>query len=83
LELIDLKHAHAEVIVFEKDVQYLAEGQPVTLNFAHGTEPLSASIFLIGKEISSDRSIKVHCHLNKENAKLPPGLILKQPLKQV
>ena len=81
LEIIDLKHAHAEVIVFEKDVQYLAVGQPVTPNFAHGTDPLTASIFLIGKEISADRSIKVHCHLNKENAALPPGSYFKASIK--
>lgn len=77
LEIIDLKHSHAEVIVFEKDVKYLKIGQPVKLNFGGGDQSLDASIFLIGKEIGKDRTVKVHCHLNQENKDIAPGSYFK------
>jgi cobalt-zinc-cadmium efflux system membrane fusion protein len=77
LEIIDLKHAHAEVIVFEKDVKKLKIGQHVSLNFANEHEKIDATVFLIGKEIAKDRSVKVHCHLNKENSNIAPGSFFK------
>lgn len=81
LEVIDLKHAHAEVIVFEKDIPNVQIGQPVLLHFAHGLATINASVFLIGKEIGEDRTVKVHCHLELENQDLPPGSFFKAEIK--
>jgi cobalt-zinc-cadmium efflux system membrane fusion protein len=77
LEIIDLKHAHAEVIVFEKDVKQLKIGQKVNLMMSNMEEPVEARVFLIGREIGKDRTIKVHCHLNNENKDLIPGSYFK------
>lgn len=77
LEIIDLKHAHAEVVVFEKDVKHLAIGQPVKLRFSNDNDLIDAKIFLIGKEIGRDRTVKVHCHLLKENNSIAPGSYFK------
>jgi cobalt-zinc-cadmium efflux system membrane fusion protein len=77
LEIIDLKHAHAEVIVFEKDLKQLKIGQKVKLNFTDGNEEVSASVFLIGREIGANRTVKVHCHLDKENTEIAPGSYFK------
>lgn len=77
LEIIDLKHAHAEVVVFEKELSYLKVGQQVKLNFSDNNEVLEAKIFLIGKEIGNDRTVNVHCHLVKENSSIAPGSYFK------
>ena len=77
LEIIDLKHAHAEVIVFEKDLKRLKIGQKVKLNFTDGNEEVTASVFLIGREIGANRTVKVHCHLDKENSEIVPGSYFK------
>lgn len=77
LEIIDLKHAHAEVIVFEKDVKQLKIGQKVNLMLSNNEVPVEASVFLIGREIGKDRTIKVHCHLDNENKDLIPGSYFK------
>jgi cobalt-zinc-cadmium efflux system membrane fusion protein len=77
LELIDLQHSHAEVIVFEKEVKLLKIGQKVTLNFAGEEQAVEASIFLVGKEIAKDRTVKIHCHMERENASYPPGSYFK------
>jgi cobalt-zinc-cadmium efflux system membrane fusion protein len=77
LEIIDLQHAHAEVTVFEKDAQLLEIGQAVELNFPGEIEKVHSTIFLIGKEIGKDRTVKVHCHFKKENKNIPPGAYFK------
>lgn len=77
LEIIDLKHSHAEVIVFEKDVRFLSIGQKVTLRITGKEELIQAEVFLIGKEIGRDRTVKVHCHLNEENKDIAPGSYFK------
>lgn len=77
LEIIDLQHAHAEVTVFEKDLQWLEIGQQVMLQFPGQKEKLTSTIFLIGKEIGKDRTIKVHCHFERENTSIPPGAYFK------
>ena len=77
LEIIDLQHAHAEVTVFEKDAQFLEIGQVVELNFPGELEKVQSTIFLIGKEIGQDRTVKVHCHFKKENKNIPPGAYFK------
>lgn len=77
MEIIDLKHAHAEVIVFEKDLKHLKVGQTVQLALTDNNEIVTAKIFLIGKEVALDRTVLVHCHLDKENSSLAPGSYFK------
>jgi len=77
LEIIDLKHSHAEVIVFEKDVRFLSIGQKVSLRITGKEELIDAEVYLIGKEIGRDRTVKVHCHLNQENKDIAPGSYFK------
>lgn len=77
MEIIDLKHAHAEVIVFEKDLKHLKVGQHVQLALTDQQEIVTAKVFLIGKEVALDRTVLVHCHLDKENSSLAPGSYFK------
>ncbi|MEN9702097.1 MAG: hypothetical protein RIR55_1439 [Bacteroidota bacterium] len=77
LEIIDLKHAHAELEVYEKYFQYLKKNQKVKLNFIENVAPVEASIFLIGSEISQERTVKVHCHFEKLPKDITPGAFLK------
>lgn len=77
LEIIDLKHSHAEVIAFEKDVKHLKIGQRVKLKFSDQETEVNAQIFLIGKEISKDRTVKIHCDLDKDDSNIFPGAYFK------
>jgi cobalt-zinc-cadmium efflux system membrane fusion protein len=81
LEIIDLKHAHAELIVYEKYMAYLKKEQKVKLNFIDDTTPVEANIFLIGSEISPERTVKVHCHFKKLPASITPGSYLKAEIQ--
>lgn len=73
LEIIDLKHTHIELFVFEKDIPSLKIGQKVHIKLANSSTPKSGTIHLIGREISTDRMVKVHCHLDEEDSQLIPG----------
>ncbi len=77
LEIIDLKHAHAEVFIFEKDINFIQVGQKVTLKTVDDSKEITATVYLVGKEVGKDRTIKVHCHLDKESDSFVPGTFFK------
>lgn len=77
LEIIDLKHGHIELSVFEKDIPSLKKGQKVHVFLFNNPEPVDATVFLIGREIGTNRMVKVHCHLDNENPAIIPGSFVK------
>jgi cobalt-zinc-cadmium efflux system membrane fusion protein len=76
-EIVDTEHLHAELTVFEKDVPKLQIGQRVRFTLANETAERIAKVYLIGREISSDRTVRIHCHIEKEDIHLLPGMYLK------
>jgi len=77
LEVIDLQHAHAELTVYEKYLKLLKLNQLVSLNFVDSDEKTTAKVFLIGREIGPDRTVKVHCHFDRLPKEIVPGSYLK------
>jgi cobalt-zinc-cadmium efflux system membrane fusion protein len=76
-EIVDTEHLHAELTVFEKDIPRLKIGRKVRFVLSNETEERTATIHLIGREIDSDRTIRVHCHLDREDKEMMPGTYLK------
>lgn len=76
-EIVDTEHLHAELIVFERDVPKLKIGQKVRFTLANETKERIATIYLIGRAISEDRTVQIHCHIDKEDTELLPGMYLK------
>lgn len=76
-KLVDTRHLHAELTVFEKDIPSLKAGQKVRFNFNNESKERTATVYLIGKEITEDRTVRVHCHLDSEDPNLLPGMYLK------
>lgn len=74
--IVDVTHLHAELQVYEKDVHKVKLGQKVSFHLPGETKPRAASVFLVGKEISSDRTVRVHCHLDQEDEGLLPGMFV-------
>ncbi|UPT65589.1 MAG: efflux RND transporter periplasmic adaptor subunit [Sphingobacteriales bacterium JAD_PAG50586_3] len=77
VKIVDTEHLHVELTVFEKDVPKLKIGQKVRFTLANETTERTATVYLIGREISSERTVRVHCHLDKEDTELIPGMYLK------
>ena len=76
-KIVDTEHLHAELTVFEKDVPKIKIGQKVRFTLANETVERIATVYLIGREISNDRTVRIHCHLDKEDLDLLPGMYLK------
>jgi cobalt-zinc-cadmium efflux system membrane fusion protein len=74
---VDTEHLHAELIIFEKDVRKIKIGQKVRFTLANETKDRMATVYLIGREISVDRTIRIHCHIDNEDTELLPGMYLK------
>lgn len=76
-EIVDTEHLHAELTVFEKDVPKLKIGQKVRFTLANEIKERMATVYLLGREISPDRTIRIHCHIDKEDTNLLPGMYLQ------
>jgi membrane fusion protein, heavy metal efflux system len=76
-KIADTEHLHAELTVFEKDIPKLKLGQKVRFVLANEEKERMATVYLIGREISKERTVQIHCHLDQEDTQLIPGMYLK------
>ncbi|MBI3136025.1 MAG: efflux RND transporter periplasmic adaptor subunit [Bacteroidetes bacterium] len=77
LEIVNTEQLHVELTIFEKDVPLLKVNQRVLFTLANENTHRVAFVHLIGREISADRSVQVHCHIEKQDRELIPGMYLK------
>lgn len=76
-EIVDTEHLHAELTVFEKDITKIKEGQKVRFTLANDPDKeLTATVHLIGRSFDDSRSARIHCHLDKEDKELLPGMFI-------
>jgi cobalt-zinc-cadmium efflux system membrane fusion protein len=75
-EIVNTEHLHAELTVFERDLPKLKEGQRVRFTLANETKQRTAKVHLVGRRISDERTVQVHCHLDNEDKQLLPGMYL-------
>jgi cobalt-zinc-cadmium efflux system membrane fusion protein len=77
-ELVNPSDIHLNLKVFEKDVPYLRIGQRI--NAYTNDRPKDAhpgEIILISRNVGEDRSVEAHCHFDRYDAKLFPGMYMK------
>lgn len=79
--IVNTAHLHAEIQVFEKDAPMLREGQHVRVMLVNEAMERLGKVFLIGREISAERSVRVHVHFDKEDTKLLPNTALKAAIE--
>lgn len=72
--IIDNSHLHAEAQVFEMDITKLKVGQNVRFTLSKDSRERTAKVYLVGKEITPERTVLVHCHLDQEDPSLIPGM---------
>jgi cobalt-zinc-cadmium efflux system membrane fusion protein len=76
IKLVNTEHMHAELHVFEKDIAKIKIGQKVKFHLVNDSVERSAEVYLIGREITADRTVRIHCHLDKEDPQLLPGMFI-------
>ncbi len=80
LRIINVDHLHLLLHVFEKDITTITPGQSVEFRLANDTTRYQASVYLVGREITPERTIRVHCHLKAENDRFIPGMYVTATL---
>ena len=77
-EIVDTDHLHVELSVFEQDIPKIKLGQLVRFTVSNnpGKEHL-ARVHLINQMIDEDRTVRVHCHLEKDDPGLLPANFVK------
>lgn len=81
-ELINPTDIHLALKIFEKDIAQLFIGQKLfafTNNQPNKKHP--CEILLIGKDISTERSIDVHCHFEDYEKTLVPGTYMNAEIQ--
>ena len=77
-KIVDTDHLHAELTVFEKDISKIKIGHKLRFVLVNeGNKERTASVYLINHEISPERTIRVHAHIDTEDPNLMPGMYLK------
>lgn len=82
-EIMDNAHLHAELRVYEKDLGRIKVGQSIRIQLPNETQPRMAKVYLIGKEIDNDRTVRVHAHLDREDAGLTANMFFSAFIETV
>ncbi|GAB3840940.1 efflux RND transporter periplasmic adaptor subunit [Hymenobacter jeollabukensis] len=85
-EIVDPEHLHVELVVFEKDVARVQKGQLIRFTLASDSvespRERTAYVYLVGRAIGEDRTVRVHGHLDQENdPALLPGLYVRATIE--
>ncbi|MBV7529164.1 efflux RND transporter periplasmic adaptor subunit [Chitinophaga sp. sic0106] len=76
-ELINPADLHLSLTVFEKDIDHISEGQKITCYAVNNpAEKYTATVHLINRNVDESRSSEVHCHFDKFDKKLVPGMFM-------
>ena len=81
-ELVNPTDIHLALTVFEKDIDKLyIEQKLVAYTNSNPEKKYSCEIILIGKDLTKDRSVVVHCHFNQYDKTLIPGMFMNAELE--
>lgn len=81
-DLVNPEDIHLNMTVFEKDLPYIAIGQKVkAYNNSNPSVIYPCEIILIGQDVSTDRHVEVHCHFEKYNKSLIPGMYMNAEIE--
>jgi cobalt-zinc-cadmium efflux system membrane fusion protein len=76
-ELINPADIHLNLKVFEKDIANLSIGQKViAFDNAHPDKKYNCEIILISKDITPEGTADVHCHFEKYDNSILPGMYM-------
>ena len=77
-EIVNTEHIHADLMVYEKDVSKVKEGQTVEFNIESLPDSdLSAKIYSVGKTFEENpKAVHVHAEIENKQGNLFPGMYL-------
>lgn len=77
-KIVNTKHIHADLMVFEKDVARVKKGQKVSFTVeSAGSDPLTARIYSVGKKFEQNpKAVHVHAEIEQKKEYLIPGMYI-------
>lgn len=81
-ELIDPTDIHLSLTVFDKDINKLSIGQKlIAYSNSNPDKKYTSKIILISKFLTEDNSAIVHCHFDKYDPSLVPGMFMNAEIE--
>ncbi len=76
VEIVNTEHIHADLMVFEKDISKVKNGQLVKFHIeALGGKELTAKIYSVGKSFEEGpKALHVHAEIKNKDTNLVPGM---------
>lgn len=76
-EISDNSEILLELTVFEKDIEYMKEGQNLRFYLINNsTEEHIAKVYQVGRSINEDKVVKVYAKVDKPSINMLPGIIV-------
>jgi len=78
-EVVNTEHIHADLMVFEKDISKVENGQTVQFTIESlGNKELTAKIYSVGKSFEEGpKALHVHAEIENKDKNLIPGMYVK------
>lgn len=80
-ELVNPTDIHLALNIFEKDIDKLFIGQKLLAYTNNNPKKYPCEIILIGKDLTQDRSVEVHCHFEQYDKSLIPGMFMNAEIE--
>lgn len=81
-ELVNPEDIHLTLNIFEKDISKLFIGQKlIAYSNSLPEKKYPCEIILIGKDLTRDRSVEVHCHFEQYDKVLIPGMFMNAEIE--
>ena len=76
-ELVNPEDIHLQLTIFEKDLSKVSIGQKIfAYNNTNPDKKYICEVLLIGKDVSSERTVQVQCHFEQYDKSLIPGMYM-------
>lgn len=76
VDMVDTKHMHIELTVYERDARAIVEGQRLVATLINDPVTRGGHVHLVGREIGPDRTVTVHGHFDTVDTDIRPGTAL-------
>jgi cobalt-zinc-cadmium efflux system membrane fusion protein len=78
-EIVNIDHIHADLMVFEKDMHKVEQGQKIRFTIESlANQELEAKIYSVGKAFEQDpKAIHIHAEIENKKGLLIPGMYIR------
>lgn len=82
MEIVNTEHIHLELKIFERDATQIRKGQKVLFSLPESSaEKFEGKVYLIGRSIGEDRTVKVHVHIEEDSTVgFIPGMFVESAI---